>query len=297
MSDTDVDSRNHRPMNAISVDVEDWLQSTIDSTLPLSNRFCANTRKVLEAFDDHNVKGTFFVLGLAAKQTPDLVREIHQAGHEVQSHGYGHELITELTPERFRADIERSKKMLEDIIGQGVCGYRAPAFTITLETLWALDVLVEVGFTYDSSVFPLRMKRYGVDKAPCYPHLLKTPSGCEIKEFPVASCRVGGRRVPTGGGGYFRLFPYFMLRRGVQQLNRAGHSATIYMHPYEYAPSELSELDHPVSWRMRLHQGLGRKRFPRKVDRLLSEFPFGRIQDIIASQARWLTHDHRATDG
>jgi polysaccharide deacetylase family protein (PEP-CTERM system associated) len=291
------DSSVPQVINAITVDVEDWLQSTIDPALPLTNRFHANTRRVLEAFDAHNVQGTFFVLGRAAERAPELVREIHRAGHEIQSHGYGHELITELTPQRFRADVERSKKMLEDIIGQEIHGYRAPAFTITLETLWALDVLVEVGFSYDSSVFPVRMKRYGVDNAPCYPHLLTTPSGREIKEFPVASCRVGGRRVPTGGGGYFRLFPYFVLRRGVRQLNHAGHSATIYMHPYEYAPSELSQLDHPISWRMRLHQGLGRKRFPSKVDRLLSEFRFGCIQDVIASQARWPTHEHCATYG
>jgi polysaccharide deacetylase family protein (PEP-CTERM system associated) len=284
---------NGTMINAITVDVEDWLQSTIDPTLPLTNRFHANTRKVLEAFGAHNVKGTFFVLGLAAEQAPELVREIQQAGHEVQSHGYGHELISELTPEQFRADIERSKRLLEDIIGEEVCGYRAPAFTITLETLWALDVLVEAGFKYDSSVFPIRMRRYGIDGAPYYPHRLKTSSGYELKEFPVASYHIAGRRVPTGGGGYFRLFPYFVLRRGIRQLNDQGYCATIYMHPYEYDPAEFGELDYVVPWKTRLHQGLGRRRLRRRVDRLLMDFRFGPVRDIITSVEHWPTHEYR----
>ena len=289
--------KQQRLINALTVDVEDWLQSTIDSKLSLTNRFYSNTRKVLEAYDQRGIKATFFVLGLAAEQAPGLIREIHEAGHEVQSHGYGHELIHTLSVEEFRTDVERSKKLLENITGKEICGYRAPAFTITLQTLWALDVLVEAGYKYDSSVFPVLTKRYGIDGAPYYPHVLKTPSGYEIKEFPVASYRVAGRRRPTGGGGYFRLFPYFVLRRGIRQLNDAGYSATIYMHPYEYAPSELSELDYPLSWKTRLHQGLGRKGFPAKVDRLLAEFRFGTVQDVIDTTTDWPTHEHRVSHG
>lgn len=286
-----------RLINAISVDVEDWLQSTVDPKLALTEHFYHSTIKVLEAFAARDVRGTFFVLGLAAEKAPNIVREIQRAGHEVQSHGYGHELVHTLTPEQFRADLDRAKKLLEDITGQAITGYRAPAFTITLQTLWALDTLVEAGFAYDSSVFPVEMKRYGIDGAPYYPHRLKTPSGYEIKEFPVASYRVAGRRRPTGGGGYFRLFPYSVLRRGVKQLNDEGYSATIYMHPYEYAPSEFRELDYPVPLKTRLHQGLGRKRFPVKVDRMLAEFRFGTVQDVIDSLTNWPTHEYRVSDG
>jgi polysaccharide deacetylase family protein (PEP-CTERM system associated) len=281
-------------LNAITIDVEDWLQSTVDPHLPLTDRFHANTRKVLVALAARQTRGTFFVLGLAAEQAPELVREIQAAGHEVQSHGYGHELLHRLTPAQFRADLERSKKLLEDITGREIYGYRAPAFTITRQTLWALDVLAETGFRYDSSIFPLRTPRYGIAGAPYYPHLLRTPAGHELKEFPVASYRLAGRRIPVGGGGYFRLFPYFVLRRGIRQLNAENRSATIYMHPYEYNPGEFAQLDQAIGWKLRLHQGLGRRRFPRRVDRLLADFRFGRIQDVIDFTPDWPRHEHRA---
>ncbi len=271
------------PLNAISVDVEDWLQSTIDPTLPLTDRFPHSTRAVLEAFGAHGVKGTFFILGLAAEKAPDLVREIQQAGHEIQSHGYGHRLVHTITPEEFREDLRRSKKLLEDITGQPITGYRAPAFTITLRNLWALDALVECGYTYDSSIFPLKTSRYGIEGAPWFPHRLKTPGGGELLELPVASCRWARRRIPIGGGGYFRLFPYAVLRRGFRQINRAGHPLVIYMHPYEYDPIEFKELGYPVPWKQRFHQGLGRRRFPRIIDRMLSDFPFGSMQEVIDS--------------
>ena len=287
---------NHSPINAITVDVEDWLQSTVDPDLPLTDRFYHNTRKVLHAFQSHGVRGTFFILGLAAEKAPELVREIQQAGHEIQSHGFGHRLVHTLTPSQFRQDLDRSKKLLEDLTGDSIVGYRAPAFTITLRNLWALDVLVECGYEYDSSVFPLRTRRYGIDGAPRCPHRLRTPSGYELIELPVASYRLGRRALPIGGGGYFRLFPYEVLRRGVQQINRAGHSAVIYMHPYEYNPIEFRELGRPIPWKRRLHQGLGRRRFPRKVDRLLTDFPFGTMRDIILSLGKLPCHEHRVPD-
>ncbi|MBI5865853.1 MAG: DUF3473 domain-containing protein [Planctomycetes bacterium] len=281
-----------RPLNAISVDVEDWLQAVVDSRLPLSERFCANTHKVLDAFARRNVKGTFFVLGLAAEKAPGLVREIQAAGHEVQSHGYGHEIVNKITPDRFKADVERSRKLLEDLTGQAITAYRAPAFSITRANLWALDVLVEAGVTCDSSVFPIRLPRYGIDGAPWHPHRLRAPNGGLLTEVPVATYRFAGRRVPLGGGGYFRLFPYFVIRNCIRQLNAAGHSGTIYMHPYEYNPDELSEIEYPISWRTRLHQGLGRRGFPGKVDRLMREFRFGRMCDVIAEAGELPIFEH-----
>ncbi|MCC6358815.1 MAG: DUF3473 domain-containing protein [Phycisphaerales bacterium] len=282
-----------QPINAMSVDVEDWAHSTLGPELPLSRRFETSTRRILDAFAARGVRGTFFVLGLAAEKAPHIVREIQAAGHEVQSHGYGHENLHDLTPERFRADMNRSKKMLEDMTGVEIYAYRAPFFTITRKTLWALDVLVEEGFRYDSSVFPMKMKRYGIEGAPTFPHRLRTPAGYEILELPVATCTFAGRQLPVGGGGYFRLFPYRLLRRGVTQLNAAGHGATIYMHPYEYDPLEFREIDVPVSWKLRLHQSIGRRGFPRKVDRMLAEFRFGTMQDVIDATEEWPVFEHR----
>ena len=213
-------------LNAISVDVEDWLQSTVDPELPLTDRFFTSTRRVLEAFAAHDVRGTFFVLGLAAEKAPDLVREIQQAGHEIQSHGYGHRLVHTLTPDEFREDLTRSKAILEDMTGQRITGYRAPAFTIDLRNLWALDVLVECGYEYDSSVFPLKTGRYGIDGAPWYPHRLKTPAGYELLELPVGSYRRFGktgadwrRRVLSAAA----IFRHQALRAADQRRRPPGH--------------------------------------------------------------------------
>ena len=283
--------------NAVSVDVEDWLQSAVDPEHPLTDRFFASTRRILKTFDAHGVRGTFFVLGLAAEKAPALVREIHQAGHEIQSHGYGHRLLHTLTPQQFRQDLERSKKLLEDLIGQPVTGYRAPRFSITRRTLWALDLLVEVGFEYDSSVFPVTVRGYGIKGAPWYPHCLKTPANHELLELPVASYRRFGCTIPIGGGGYLRLFPYQVIRNGVRQINDAGYPATIYMHPYEHDPMELRESAYPLSWRKSLHQGLGRRGFPRKISRLLTDFPFDTMGAVIASLGSLPYYEHHCSDG
>ena len=272
-----------RPINGLSVDVEDWIQSVLDPSLPLTNHFCDNTRRLLELFASQGVQATFFVLGLAAEKAPELVREIHQAGHEIQSHGYGHRRLHTLTAVQLRQDLTRSKELLEDITGQPVTGYRAPAFSIDMDNLWALDVLVESGYEYDSSVFPVRTRRYGVAGAPRIPHRLRTPAGYEIVEVPVASYRLLGRTIPIGGGGYFRLFPYWMIRGCVRQFNEQSEPATIYCHPYECNRAELGQLPQPIPWRLRLHQSIGRRRFLAKMRRLLSEFRFGCVRDVLAS--------------
>ena len=255
-------------------------------------RFYENTHRVLRAFSSRGVKGTFFILGLAAEKAPQLVREIHQAGHEIQSHGYGHRHLHTLTPAQFRQDLERSKKLLEDISGEPITGYRAPAFTITTDTLWALDTLVECGFRYDSSIFPVKTSRYGIDAAPRFPHRLRTPAGYELIEVPVASYRWGGRTWPVGGGGYLRLLPYEAIRRGVEQINRLGQPATIYLHPYEFDPHEFGALGRHIPLGRRVQQGLGRRRFAGKIDRLLSAFSFGRIKDMLRSPALLPLYEH-----
>lgn len=274
-------------INALTVDVEDWVQSVLDPDLPLTDRFHTNTLRVLELLGRHQVRATFFVLGLVAEKRPDLVRAIHQAGHEVASHGYGHRLVTRQSPAEFRADVDRSKKLLEDITGSMVLGYRAPAFSVVSETLWALDVLVETGHAYDSSIFPIRMRRYGMDATPWHPHRRRTPGGAELIEVPVASVDAMGRRWPIGGGGYLRLLPGRIVQAGVARLNRRGAPATLYVHPYEFALRELVELAREpdlrgrISWRLRIHQNLGRSRVAARLERLLTAATYSTVADML----------------
>jgi len=272
--------------NALTIDVEDWIQSVLDVDRPLTARFVRNTHRVLEFLADRDVKATFFILGLAAENAPELVREIHRAGHEVQSHGWGHRLLHTLARKEIRNDLLHSKKLLEDITGEPIIGYRAPAFSITRRNLWVLDVIAECGYRYDSSIVPAATRRYGIDGVPWWPFRLATPSGAELIEVPVATFRFFRRR-PIGGGGYFRLYPASMIVRSFRALNRAGIPATAYVHPYEFAPNELSELATDagnkcfIPLRLRLTQGLGRGGVPRKLDRLLSEFSFGPVGEVI----------------
>ena len=270
--------------NILTIDVEDWIQSVHDVTAALTDRFVRNTHIILSLLAEHDVRATFFVLGLAAEKSPQLVREIHAAGHEVQSHGFGHRLIHTQTPAEFRTDVVKSKQLLEDIIGAPITGYRAPAFSINLRTLWALDVLAEAGFRYDSSIFPIRTRRYGIAGAPLTPHLLTTPGGHRLMEIPVCCWKLAGLRVPTGGGGYLRMWPYSVTRAAVRGMNAAGHPAVLYIHPYELAPKEIDELGVEIPWRTRLHQGLGRQGVARKIVRLLNEFRFATIEALFSTK-------------
>jgi len=269
--------------HAISVDFEDWYQSTVDASADLSDRFRHSTGKVLEAFDVHGVKATFFILGLAAEKAPALVKEIAQAGHEVQSHGYGHVELFKLDEEAFRQDLRKAKVLIEDIVGSEVFGYRAPSFSIDERTPWAHDVLAETGHRYSSSVFPIKMSRYGVEGYPPEPRIFQTPGGRRIIEAPVACFDWLGKRRPCGGGGYFRLLPYWVIRKAWRQLDRIGRPGVVYIHPYEYDPGEMSAYGDAVSLKTRLHQSTGRKGFPGKVDRLLRDFEFTTIGEIVGS--------------
>lgn len=268
--------------HTITVDVEDWYQSTFDSSAGLSARFESSTMKVLESFAAHQVRATFYVLGLAAAQAPSVVKAIARAGHEVQSHGYGHVEIFKLTEEEFRQDLVRAKGMLEDLIAREIYGYRAPSFSIDGRTPWALDALAATGHRYDSSIFPMRMNRYGVANYPTEPRVVLTPAGRRIVEAPVAVATWFGRRVPIGGGGYFRLWPYYLIRAAWRQRERAGVPGIMYMHPYEYDPAEIEAYKGRVSRRMRLHQGLGRKGFRKKLERLMREFQFLPLGELLS---------------
>ncbi len=191
-----------------------------------------NTRRLLEIAARQSTTGTFFILGWVAERYPHLVTEIRSAGHEIGCHSHWHQLVYDLGPERFRADLIRSRDLLQSILGEPVRLYRAPSFSITLRSLWALEILVEEGFETDSSIYPARHDRYGIPGSPTSPHIVRTSSG-PIREFPGMTATVAGITVPVGGGGYLRLFPWQLTAILLTQIRSAGRPLNVYLHPWE----------------------------------------------------------------
>jgi polysaccharide deacetylase family protein (PEP-CTERM system associated) len=273
-------------VNAMTIDVEDYFQvSAFDEVVKREewdarpSRVVSNTMRLLQLFDEYSVKSTFFVLGWVADRFPGLVRDIAAAGHELASHGYGHRIVYSQTPDEFREDVRRAKATIENVSGQVVSGYRAPSFSITKKSLWALDVLVEEGYRYDASIFPIRHDRYGIPDAPRHRHVLTRPAGT-LTEAPGSTVRVLGSNLPVAGGGYFRILPYWWTKWGIARLNRTeSQPAIFYLHPWEIDPGQP-----------RLHAGrLSRFRHYRNLDkaearlkRLLTDFRFGMLKDVIA---------------
>ncbi len=272
-------------LNAFTVEVEEHFQvSAFESTISrdqwasFPSRVVANTRRLLALLDRRAVKATFFVLGWTAKRHPALVREIEAAGHEIASHGFWHRLVYDQTPDEFREDIRLGRDVLQDIVGHRVTTYRAPSFSITRRSMWAREILVEEDFEVDSSVFPVHHDRYGVPDAPLDIHCIDTPAG-PLWEFPPSVARIGGLRLPVGGG-YFRLYPLrwtFALLRRIHRVDR--RPFMFYMHPWEVDP------DQPrisvASWRSRFRHYVGLASTERKLERLLAEFRFGRVRDVM----------------
>lgn len=230
--------------NAMSVDVEDYFHvSVFDKTVSrgqwpaLESRVVANTVRLLDLFDEYRVRSTFFVLGWVAERHPALVRQILDRGHEIASHGYGHRLVYDLTPEAFRDDVRRAKGVLEDAGGAAVSGYRAPSFSITQQSLWALDVLIDEGHAYDASIFPIRHDRYGIPDAPRHAHRIDRARG-SLVEVPGSTVRIGSTNLPVAGGGYFRILPYAWTRWGIARLNQEQQPAVFYLHPWEIDPDQ-----------------------------------------------------------
>ena len=212
--------------NALTVDVEDYFHVSAFANSVNQNdwdnyplRVEANTRRLLDMFDEADVKATFFVLGWVAERKRELIKEIAARGHEVGCHGYSHQLVYNQTQEVFREETIRAKSLLEDIVQAPVRGYRAASYSITTDSLWALDILAEAGFDYDSSIFPVRHDRYGIPGAVEVPHNLKTPKGHSLVEFPLSTARILKYKLPIAGGGYFRLYPYMLTRAGLRQVN------------------------------------------------------------------------------
>jgi polysaccharide deacetylase family protein (PEP-CTERM system associated) len=268
----------------ISIDVEDWPQSTWDRGLPITERAVNNTRRVLRILREANVRATMFVLGKLAERFPHLVREIQADGHEVACHGYGHMEIAELSPDAFLSDVRRAKDLLEQITGQKVTGYRAPDFSIVRNTLWAFEALVEAGFEYDSSVVPVRLVRYGIPEWPVQPVRVKLGDGRSILEAPLATVQWFGKNWPIGGGGYHRLLPGFVSRYCARRVMNAG-PFVFYCHPYEFDVDEFSQITIELPLRVRLHQGVGRRWFERRFRSFLRCFSGQRMQDLISSRS------------
>jgi polysaccharide deacetylase family protein (PEP-CTERM system associated) len=278
-----------RVVNAMTIDVEDYFHvSVFDGVLPraewntFESRVSANTERLLQIFEEYEVRATFFVLGWVAERFPDLVRDIAGRGHEIASHGYAHRLIYDQTPAAFREDVRRAKALLEEACGREVAGYRAPSYSITPRSLWALDILLEEGYRYDSSIFPIRHDRYGIPVSERQPYPIERPKGTLI-EVPASTARVGPLNLPIAGGGYFRILPYSWTYWGISRVNRLeARPVVFYLHPWEIDSAQP-----------RLKAGrLGAFRHYRNLDetesrlrRLLADFAFGRM-DALVAQAR-----------
>lgn len=273
-------------LNAFSVDVEDYFQvGAFEDAIPrdawegFEPRVERNTRRLLDLCASHDVKGTFFTLGWVAERWPGLVRDIQAAGHELGTHGQDHRRVTKMTPAEFREDVRRSKRTIEDITGDPVIGYRAPNYSIVRETFWAMDVLMEEGFRYDSSIFPIWHDHYGIPDFPRFPRPVKGENGSALHEFPISTIRFAGMNLPFVGGGYLRHFPLSFIRWGMHRLN--GHErrpAILYIHPWEIDPGQPVQ---PVGLLKRLRHYRNLARTEDRLARLFSEYCFTSCREVL----------------
>ena len=271
-------------MNAISFDIEEHFQvAAFDCAArrrhwnTQESRVERNTQVILDVLEERGIKATMFVLGWVAERNKILVKRIVDAGHELASHGYGHELVTVQNPQEFREDVSRAKKILEDIGGEPVLGYRAPTFSITKETEWALPILVEEGYRYDSSVVPIVHDYYGIPGANPAIHTLKTDSG-PIVEVPPSTCEFAGLKIPIAGGGYFRLFPYPLLKKLLRRVEAQGQPLIMYLHPWELDPGQPRMSGSFIS-QFRHYLNLGKVHG--RLTQLLQDFSFGPIRSLL----------------
>ena len=269
-------------LNAISFDVEDWFQvENLKEAIPFNEwgacelRVVQNTRRILRLLEQRQTHATFFVLGWVAERCPMLVKEIADGGHEIASHGYGHELVYKLTPDAFHADIQQSKEILEAISGKPVLGYRAPSFSITLESEWALDILKGLGIVYDSSIFPTSFhNRYGFNGVSRFP--FRFANG--LVEMPLSTLRLCGANLPIAGGGYFRIFPYSCFRYFCRRLTKQERAIVFYLHPWELDPGQ-PRVKLRLNYRLRHYINL--KKTESRLEKLLGDFSFAPLADLV----------------
>lgn len=275
--------------NALTVDVEDYFHvSAFDNYISplvwdtMESRVAANTRHVLELFSAYDLKATFFILGWVAQRHPTLVREIADRGHEVACHGMGHQRIHTQTPEQFRKDVSESKALLEDLAGTSVAGYRAPSYSITNRSLWALDILIELGFAYDSSIFPIIHDLYGIPEAYPHPHRIVRTQG-SILEFPLSTFRIdlGNRTLalPASGGGYLRLFPSRFFTFALSRINiKEKQPGVLYFHPWELDPAQPRI---KTGLKSRFRHYLNLDKTESRLRLLFEELPFAPMQTAL----------------
>ena len=275
--------------NAMTIDVEDYFQVSAfaphisrDSWPERECRVEANIDRILAILDAGNAKGTFFTLGWIAERYPAMVRRIVAGGHELASHGYGHLRASDQSREQFMDDVASSKKILEDIGGQAVKGYRAPSFSIGPGNLWALDVLQQAGYRYSSSIYPIAHDHYGMPDAPRFAFHPNGAGG--LLEVPITTVRIGQRNLPAGGGGYFRLLPYALSRHMMRRVNQAdGQPAIFYCHPWELDPGQPRPAGLGLKTRFRHYVNLGR--MEARIQALTRDFQWDRMDHIFLGQA------------
>ncbi len=280
-------------LNALMIDVEDYYQVTafesvvrFDDWERCESRVERNSQTLLANLAECDTKATFFILGWVAERRPGLVRAIDAAGHEVAAHGYAHQRVYTQTPEQFREETRRVKAGLEDMIGRAILGYRAASYSITAKSLWALDILQEAGFVYDSSIFPVRHDFYGILDHPRFCHVLRGEGHDGLVEFPMSTVRLGTFNLPIAGGGYFRLYPYALSRWGIRHLNRVEQQpSVVYLRPWEVAPQQPRMSSRGLS-KFRHYVNLG-KTLPR-LQRLLRDFDFAPMATVL--RERGLLH-------
>lgn len=272
--------------NALTIDMEEFFQVHAlsdaihrEDWIRYASSVEDNTARILDILASQGVQATFFCLGWIAAQHPHLIKRIHARGHEIACHGYWHQVIYNQNMQQFREDVSKAKDLLEDLAGEAVIGYRAPTYSITERTLWALDILEELGFRYDSSIFPIRHDNYGIPHAPRFPYKI---SGYDIVEFPISTVRVGRVNLPIAGGGYFRLLPYLATWLGLKSINSSGNPFIFYIHPWEFNPHtpKVPGLS-PLS-RFRTYVGLSRT--ASRFARLASDFPFTTCRHVLFEQ-------------
>lgn len=272
--------------NAMTVDVEDYYQvSAFEKYIPQGEwptypqRIVESTRRILDILAESDTRATFFILGWVAERYPHLVREIAAANHEIGLHSCAHRLIYEMSPEEFRRDVRNGLSLLQDILGSAVVSFRAPSFSITQASLWALEILVEEGIRYDSSIFPIYHDRYGIPGGKTEIHTIKTPAG-PLHEFPPSVVRFFGKNLPVSGGGYFRLYPYGLSRFCLRLINRKERRPFMfYVHPWEVDPEQPRLLFGSRVTRFRHRVGL--RRTEGKLRRLIRDFPFGGMREVM----------------
>ena len=286
----DAPPADERMTNAMSIDVEDYFHvSVFDGIVPrhewakMESRVVANTTRILDIFNEFGVRSTFFVLGWVAERHPDLVRAIADRGHEIASHGYAHRLVYDQTRSAFRDDVRRAKQLLEEASGRRVIGYRAPSYSITPRSLWAIDVLLEEGYLYDSSIFPIRHDRYGIPVSGRAPYPIERPGGTLV-EVPASTTRIGPLNLPVGGGGYFRILPYGWTHWGIARVNRLERRpAVFYLHPWEIDP-EQPRLEAGRLSRFRHYRNL--EHTEGRLRALLRDFRFDTIGALVVETLR-----------